>query len=98
MDFTKDELKLLIEALERTATRQESEAQYDPKNARPHEVKAYAMRRLVVRLLPKVAAATALVLFLIASVPVSAWAGQYCETMCSRNSIGSGQTCRTLCR
>jgi hypothetical protein len=49
--FTVTELELLIEALEKTASRHESEARYNPRNARPHDDKAVAMRELRNRLL-----------------------------------------------
>ena len=48
--FTVGELELLIEALERAASRHESEARYNPGNARAHDVKAEAMRKLRDRL------------------------------------------------
>jgi hypothetical protein len=51
--FTIAELNLLIEALSRAASRHESEARFNPKNARPHDDKAAAMRKLRHRLLRK---------------------------------------------
>lgn len=46
IQLTSAEVTLLCEALRRSAKRQESEARYDPRNAKPHEQKAAGMRRL----------------------------------------------------
>jgi hypothetical protein len=51
MTFTSKELELLIEALQRSAGRHESEARFNPRNARPHEDKAAGMRKLRERLI-----------------------------------------------
>lgn len=50
-DFTIAEIGLLIEALERAASRHESEARFNPKAAKPHDEKAAAMRKLRTKLL-----------------------------------------------
>ena len=49
--FSFDELELMIEALGRAASRHESEARFNPRNAQPHDDKAIAMRKLRVRLM-----------------------------------------------
>jgi hypothetical protein len=51
MNFTITELELLLEALERAASRHESMARFNPRSARPHDDKAAAMRKLRNRLL-----------------------------------------------
>ena len=48
--FTIGERALLIEALRKSASRHESEARYNPQSARPHDLKAEAMRKLAKRL------------------------------------------------
>lgn len=50
IELSSSEMIVVIEALKRAATRQESEARYDPRNAGPHEKKARDMRRLALRI------------------------------------------------
>src|SRR5215472_13560247 len=49
-EFTNDERCLLVEALNRAATRQESESRFNPRNASPHDLKAARMRKLAARI------------------------------------------------
>lgn len=56
MDLTADDMTLLIEALERSASRHEAEARFNPRSAKPHDDKALAMRKLRNRLLASRAA------------------------------------------
>jgi hypothetical protein len=51
MNLTMAEIDLLSEALLRAASRHESEARFNPRNARPHDDKARAMRKLRIKLL-----------------------------------------------
>lgn len=48
--LTPVELSLVMEALARAAKRQESEARFDPRNAKGHEEKAERMRKLALKL------------------------------------------------
>ena len=50
MKLTIAEWKLIAEALNRAAIRQESEARYNPRVAGPHITKAQAMRKLIVKI------------------------------------------------
>ena len=50
MKLTIAEWKLIAEALNRAAIRQESEARYNPRVAGPHLTKAQAMRKLIVKI------------------------------------------------
>jgi hypothetical protein len=51
MTFTISEFELLIEALERSASRLESYGRFHPQRAGPHDRKAAAMRKLRARLM-----------------------------------------------
>jgi hypothetical protein len=51
MDLTDKEIDLLVEALMRAASRHESEARFNPRNAKVHDDKAIAMRKLRSKLL-----------------------------------------------
>jgi hypothetical protein len=51
MELSAAERALLIEALERAASRHESMARFNPRNTRPHDSIAAAMRKLRNRLL-----------------------------------------------
>lgn len=48
VELTLEQISLLVEALTRGASRHESEARYNPRNAKPHADKANAMRKLQV--------------------------------------------------
>lgn len=50
VDFTLGEAIVLIDALKRTAVRQESESRFDPRNAGPHDKKAKACRALALKI------------------------------------------------
>jgi hypothetical protein len=51
--MTTEEMNLITEALGRAASRHESEARFNPRNAAVHEKKAAKMRRLREQLLRK---------------------------------------------
>jgi len=51
MQFTIYQLELLLEALERAASRHESMSRFNPRAAKPHDDKAAAMRKLRTQLL-----------------------------------------------
>lgn len=51
MTFSVGEIRLLIDALTRAASRQDAEARYRPRSAGPHDRTAREMRRLLERIL-----------------------------------------------
>jgi len=50
LELTADEIELLLEALNRAASRHESYSRFNPRAAGPHDKKAAAMRKLRQRL------------------------------------------------
>jgi|SRR5262245_40574253 len=109
MDFSKTELELIVEALNRAAGRHESEARFNPRSAKPHDLKARSMRALATRISKLALVAATLALLLLPIKPASADTNTHasknytklarlCRTVCSKPAPGSGQTeCNTFC-
>ena len=92
-EFTNDERCLLVEALNRAATRQESEARFKPQVAGPHDLKAARMCKLAARIAKGGVLAALIALGILAAQPASAGcvAYQVCQT-CYRPD-GTSYTC-----
>ena len=76
-EFTNEERCLLVEALNRAATRQESESRFNPRSAGPHDLKASRMRKLAARI-AKGGVVTALLIAAALYQPTPASAGNRC--------------------